>query len=492
MLLTYPTCPEREVTLQILYASVALSCVLNTGMNMGYSAVALPLLVDGSSDIILNQSDATLFASLTVVSQSAGSLISIGTMKFGRRVAIVFASFVACVGWVIVASSHNAPQLLCGRLITGLSMGMASAPSSVYVAEISTPRLTAALTSASSLFNALGIMLIYLLGLVIENNWRLVAIVSTIVPLMSASAAVYFLPESPRFLLERKQEEEAKKSLLRLRGLKLETPKFLQEFQELTRYSNSRSNVEMIVSNTDQQSDSTMIIAEEGNGSSSFRRFWDRLRILARALKIPEVWKPFLILNAFFIFQQFCGIYVIIAYAVDFITEMGIVQDPFVVTVVIGLVQLIGSIVLVVCGTRVGRRPAALISGVGMSVSLAVLGVHQQFFKNSYTSGVPLACILFFVATGSFGFTSLPWAMIGELYPTRFVNILGPTTTCLVGFYNFATVQLYPTLIRFDPIATIYIYDAISVAATLFIALALPETLKKTKTEIEQGFNGST
>lgn len=148
-----------------------------------------------------------------------------------------------------------------------------------------------------------------------------------------------------------------------------------------------------------------------------------------------------------------------------------------------------------------------------MTVSLAGLGIYNQYFENLQYSQIPLTCIFVFVvsfewqkknhnpfsifmnhffffckASGSFGFLALPWAMIGELFPTRFVNILGPTTTCLAGIYNFATVQSYPSLAEFGPIVMIYTYCALSLLATLFVALVLPETLGKTKDEIERAF----
>ena len=91
-------------------------------------------------------------------------------------------------------------------------------------------------------------------------------------------------------------------------------------------------------------------------------------------------------------------------------------------------------------------------------------------------------------ASGSFGFLALPWAMIGELFPTRFVNVLGPTTTCLGGLYNFGTVQLYPHLVAFGPMTMIYTYCIISFLATIFVAIVLPETRGKSKDEIEQTF----
>lgn len=407
-----------------------------------------------------------------------GCIVSLITMKIGRRVAVATAGIVCSAGWVIIASSYSIPQLLVGRFVTGFATGLASTPGSVYLAEISTPRFTAALTSCTSLFASLGIMLIYLLAFATSEDWRLEAALSTLIPLLSGISAAYFLPESPRWLLDKSRKDEAKRSLLRLRGLKEETEGFKEEFTTMVGYSESRNEIELTSGDEETLRP----------GPTVLENLWKNLNLMAKTLKITEVWKPLIILNVFFLFQQFCGIYVLFAYSVKVMEMAGVTQDPYIITIVIGLLQLIGCATLVCCSTRIGRRPAAVISGVGMSISLAVLGVYNQFFKSSCFSSVPLACVLFFACTGSFGFFSLPWAMIGELYPTKFVNILGPLTTCMASFYNFASVQLFPTLVQFDAIATIYLYCAVSVAATIFVVLALPETLGKSKSEIEAQF----
>ncbi|XP_015602759.1 facilitated trehalose transporter Tret1-2 homolog isoform X2 [Cephus cinctus] len=469
-------------------------------MTMGYSAVALPSLANGTSGVYVVDDSATWFASLPIIATPLGSVISLITMKAGRRVAIASSTSVCTISWITIACSYDVPQLLFGRILGGVAIGLVSTPSAVYVAEISSPNITTVLTALTALTMAMGVSIVYFLGYVTQRDWRMTAILSSIAPFFLTAAIIISLPESPRWLLSRKRHEDARKALLRLRGLKQETESFKEEFADMI--SNSLKNYEAETSTgigqgptfvPDPGASQTGIPTPsriKDSGTSIVNIVWKKSRDILRIIKIPEVWKPFIILNMFFFFQQFCGIYVLIAYSVDLISNTGITQDPYVITVFIGLIQLVASITLVSSSTRIGRRSIAMISGVGMSVSLAVLGVYNQFFRNDAISGLPLACILFFIAAGSFGFASLPWAMIGELYPTRYVSILGPITTCFAGFYQFATVQLYPTFIQYDAIGTIYFYCAISVAATIFVVFTLPETMGKSKTEIEARFKG--
>ena len=78
--------------------------------------------------------------------------------------------------------------------------------------------------------------------------------------------------------------------------------------------------------------------------------------------------------------------------------------------------------------------------------------------------------------------------MIGELYPTKYVHILGPVTTCMCGLFNFSTLYLYPTLRVFGPVTFIYFYSIVSFAATIFVIFALTETVGKSKQEIEEQY----
>ncbi|XP_011705396.1 PREDICTED: facilitated trehalose transporter Tret1-like, partial [Wasmannia auropunctata] len=85
-----------------------------------------------------------------------------------------------------------------------------------------------------------------------------------------------------------------------------------------------------------------------------------------------------------------------------------------------------------------------------MSISLGALALYLQFFEETGVAVVPLICILLYVAFASFGFFSLPWSMIPELYPTRYVNVLAMLTVILAFLCDYIATQLYPLMIRTD------------------------------------------
>jgi MFS family permease len=152
----------------------------------------------------------------------------------------------------------------------------------VYIAEAADQSLRGMLVTWTSIFVSLGILIVYLFGSVLPEDWQGVAGVCAVFPVISA-VVIWLLPESPVWLASRGRALEAENSLRRLRGVEL-----------------PRQEVEALL--------------DRGNASA-------RAAHLSAVLR-PEVWKPLLILNSFFLFQQISGVFVVIFYAVD-IAEIG-------------------------------------------------------------------------------------------------------------------------------------------------------------------------
>lgn len=112
---------------------------------------------------------------------------------------------------------------------------------------------------------------------------------------------------------------------------------------------------------------------------------------------------------------------------------------------------------------------------------------------------IKLKVVFLFQISGALGFHTLPWAMLGELYPARVRGFAGGVTTCLAYLFSFAVLKMYPALVealknlRSDGIETtrnVFIFFAVtSVVGTAFVAIFLPETRGKTLLEIEAEFN---
>lgn len=114
---------------------------------------------------------------------------------------------------------------------------MLEAPVLTYVAEISTPKLRGILSATGSFCIILGVFSQFLMGLFLQ--WRTITLVSTIAPIL-AVIFLFFVPESPHWLILKNRTEEAKKSLMWLRGWQNTFEGVKQEFDEL--YTNLTKN----------------------------------------------------------------------------------------------------------------------------------------------------------------------------------------------------------------------------------------------------------
>ena len=110
-----------------------------------------------------------------------------------------------------------------------------------------------------------------------------------------------------------------------------------------------------------------------------------------------------------------------------------------------------------------------------------------------------MSTLNFLQISAAMGFFLIPWAMLGEVYPTKVSGFTCGFTTCLGNFFGFASIKLFPTLVVLtggtvsgkDINCTggvFYLYGGIICVAVLFIYLYLPETFRKTLQEISEGF----
>lgn len=102
---------------------------------------------------------------------------------------------------------------------------------------------------------------------------------------------------------------------------------------------------------------------------------------LTKALHMPSVWKPFLILLIFFALQQMSGIYIILFYAVTVLEDIDINIDlnEYTASVGIGMIRLIASIVGAALANSFGRKVLAFVSGLGMAISAVGVALTFRF-----------------------------------------------------------------------------------------------------------------
>lgn len=315
---------------------------------------------------------------------------------------------------------------------------------------------------------SLGIVLVYVLGCIFPENWRLVACIITCLPFVSTIALWFLLPESPTWLMSRGRVVEAEAAMRRIKGVPW----------GITRQENLEQDME------------TMIAPEAEQDTNS------RWKGTLLFLKRPEAYKPLLIMNAFFFFQQFSGIFVIIFYAVTVAKEAGVNFDSYLAAVFIGVSRLIVTVVISFASRRYGRRVLCNVSGVCMTLSLVGLTLyltltHDRILADDAYGWWPIIALVMYIISSTVGFLTLPWAMIGEVFPVR---IRGPATgftTCMAYLFSFVILKMYPEMKHvWGNHGLFTFYSTIALAGTICMYVYLPETRDRTFRQIEEHFRG--
>lgn len=204
----------------------------------------------------------------------------------------------------------------------------------------------------------------------------------------------------------------------------------------------------------------------------------------------PELYRPFIIMMIFFAVQQFSGIFVILVYSAQFSIEAGVVMDAFLSAVFIGVIRCATTVLVGFASVRLGRKPMAIVSGVGMLISLLGIVLCAAIHINEGNlSWLPAVFLFLFIFFGTFGFLTLPFAMVAEMYPQKSRAFASGITMCLAFMMSFVHVKLFVTIFEyFGNVAVFSFYSCVTLVGVLFAIFILPETKGKTLQEIELYF----
>lgn len=210
-----------------------------------------------------------------------------------------------------------------------------------------------------------------------------------------------------------------------------------------------------------------------------------------KAFTEPQVLKPLLIINIFNVVQILSGTYLIVFYAVDILSHIDNLKiDGFLAAVLTACVRFTFTILASVLLGVIGRRPLAMASGLGTAVSALCLGSFLYLQDDCRSSSYVTALFAFlYVAANTLGFMILPGVMLGELLPSRVRGIAGGVTFMLFNFLLFGTAKVFPLAkAQMGVHGVFWSFGAISLLASVFLFLTLPETKGVTLSRIEDYF----
>lgn len=450
-------CKRQGIIYQLQMCLLANLTVLGPSMGFGYSAVALPSLQSPNSEYKIDDNLASWIASSAAMAIPFGCLITSFVMRRGRKSTFMIISAVSLLGWLTIYLSANVDQIIIGRIISGVATGLAAVPATVYAAEVASPKWRSTVVTWTSISIAAGVLIVYIFGYIFPDNWRMVALLCAIFPFVAFTLTVIFMPESPVWLRERGRIPEATKVLRKFRGV--------PEEAELP------SDVEAELQMKHQHKKKNLL-----------------KQLLRRSSLIP-----FCIMLSYFFFQQFSGIFAIVYYAVKISKDSGIKINDHLSAILIGAMRLFGALLVAWASRRFGRRPLSILSGAGMTLSIGSLSLYLYLIDRGHLSGneslIPVVCLMAYIFMSTLGFLVLPFAMVGELYPSKVKDVLSGMTTCIAYIFSFITVKAYPDMTKFmGKHGLFFFYAFFSLLGTFFVLFFLPETKGKTLKEIENFF----
>ena len=203
---------------------------------------------------------------------------------------------------------------------------------------------------------------------------------------------------------------------------------------------------------------------------------------------------PFSIMLSFFFFQQFSGIFVVIYNAVGIMARSGVKVDPFLGAVLIGIARFIASLLTAGVSRKFGRRIPSMISGIGMMIFMGGLSLYLFLAEKGTVMAdngvVPVICMVMYIFTSTLGFLVIPFAMVGEVFPSKVKDILSGMTVAIGYLFSAITIKTYPDMEKLMNMHGVFLFFAImSLIGAIFILLFLPETKGKTLREIEDMFS---
>ncbi|KAF3002205.1 hypothetical protein E8E14_000358 [Neopestalotiopsis sp. 37M] len=386
----------------------------------------------------------------------AFSCLFIGDL-LGRRRNIFLAAILTIIGQVLQVSSYNVIQFVVGRVILGIGVGQISVSIPVWQAECSSAAHRGRDVITAGIFMCVGYALCnwidfgfyFIKGSTLA--WRLPLAVSFILSLI-VSIFIFFLPESPRWLVRAHKVSQATKALAALKDLPEDHPAIRTEIAQI------ESSLETVgAKNT-----SLLRMFSKDDDERLFYRF-----CLCIALQF---------------FQQMCGGNLISVYASTIFQQnlkLGTTLSKILAACALTW-KAMACFIAFWAIDRLGRRAVFMISGTGMAMCMAALAVSTSFPSTNHSASIASAFFIFlFNAFYPFGFLGGNFLYCTEVAPVHLRVSMNSISTANHWLWNFVVTMVTP--VALDTIGFRYyiMYAVISACIPVSVFFFYPETMNR-------------
>lgn len=445
--------------------------------------------------------------------------------RFGRRRILMFTALLFTVSAVFTAFSFNIVSFIIARVVGGLGVGMAILIAPMYIAEIAPRKLRGTLVTFNQLNIVLGISIAYFSNYYFQQTiadpdfkWRIMLGVEA-VPAILYFLLLFFVPRSPRWLIQKGQHIEAQGVLVKIHG----------------------KEQSVIEQNEINQSLKNEINKQKARWSDVFSKRMKLVLIIGFGIAF---------------FQQITGINAIFYYAPMIFEMAGGGKDAaFMQAAILGVTNVVMTVVAMFLIDRLGRKPLLYIGAAGICISLAIVGFSfnnakytidsksmseltlevkqmaaaeyhlenieklNQLKGNAFNSEVSffslvkqtvgvdtynsfkeiilkhsisinpvwvLIGLIMFVASFAISMGPVMWTLLSEIFP----NKLRGLAISIMGFWNsivsFSVATVFPAQLEYMGSSTTYfIYSLFGLLTLIFVWRFVPETKGKSLEELE-------
>lgn len=392
-----------------------------------------------------------LFTSSLFLAGAFASLIaSYTTRAWGRKRTMLIGGLFFCLGSTLVAAAQDLAMLIIGRICLGIGVGFANQAVPLYLSEMAPPKVRGALNIMFQLAVTIGILAAQLINYGTQYidpwGWRL-SLGLAGVPAILVTLGGIILPETPNSLIERGKVEKARQVLRKVRGVDNIEAEFLD-------------------------------IQSACEVAARVKHPW---RNIIKPRYRPQL--VFCIILEFF--QQFTGINAIIFYAPVLFNSIGSGKTASLLsTVIIGVVNVLSTLVAVFTVDKFGRRALLLEAGVQMTLAQVataiVLGVefhrHPEGKLPEGISIVVIVIICIFISSFAWSWGPLGWLIPSEIQPLE-TRSAGQSITVFTNLlFTFVIGQSFLSMLCAMEFGIFLFFGGWVVIMTLFVLFFLPET----------------
>lgn len=417
--------------------------------------------------LITSQGLSTLIHGLTISSALIGCIIG-GALSglFASRIGRKRSLMIAALLFFLSALGSAHPEFLFFekgkatmgllymfnfyRIVGGIGVGMASAVVPMYIGEIAPADIRGRLVSYNQFAIIFGMLVVYFVNWGIANGqnpdwintigWRRMFL-SEAIPAGLFGILLFMVPETPRYLSLKNRDAEA------------------------------------------------MQVLKKINGAEKAKEIFDDIKatIEQHSGKLFSFGKLVIIIGILLsVFQQFVGINVALYYAPRIFESMGAGKDASMMqTVVMGLVNVIFTVIAIVTVDKWGRKPLLMVGSVGMAVGMFAIAAL------SYLEVIGIGTLVFIIIyTASFmmSWGPITWVLISEIFPNKIRGRAVAIAVAAQWAANYLISSTYPAMMEFSGAVTYGFYATMSVLSFIFVWKLVPETKGKTLEELESNW----